>query len=403
MNQRIKIPGKKISRIIFLVFLLGPCLWISFSYLIWFLPPQPATRDIALADLDGDGDLDAFLANGRNESPEPNSVLLNDGKGNFQDSGQKLGQSESWAVALEDFDSDGDYDALISNISWGEYFWNEGDGEFQRKQSLFSPNSDGYYIGIWRFQPADLNADTRIDLFVAGCCGGGTSTGTDDWQTINAFNNVWLSDGKSLPRLTGQKMGLGSTEAVDLGDVDGDGDIDVFVANSAHLDEAGSIVDYDANEVWLNDGNGIFSDSGQKLGNQRSYSVALGDLDGDNDLDAFVGNLGPDEIWLNDGHGSFTDSGHRLGISITRCVDLADLDDDGDLDAFVGSDKVGRIWLNNGNGHFKITSQRLTYSHQYAVTLGDVDGNGTIDIVAGKLDTAIVWYNDGMGRMRNRK
>jgi hypothetical protein len=346
--------------------------------------------------------LDAFLANGCNEAPDPNSVLLNDGKGNFQDSGQRLGHFESWAIVLEDFDSDGDMDALISNIALGEYFWNEGNGTFERNQSISFPNTDGY-IGLWRFKTADFNADSRVDLFLAGCCGGGTSTGPDDWQTINAFNTVWLSDGKSLPQPTGQKMSWGSSEAVDLGDVDGDGDIDTLVANSAHLDETGNIEDYDANEVWINDGKGIFSHSGQKLGNQRSYSVALGDLNGDGDLDAFVGNLGPDEIWMNDGHGRFTENSQRLGTSFTRYVYLADLDGDGDLDAFAGSDKVGRIWLNNGNGYFKVTSQRLTYSQYHAVTLGDVDGNGTIDIIAGKLDIAIVWYNDGMGRMRNRK
>jgi hypothetical protein len=58
------ISGKEISRIIFLVFLLGACLRISFNYLIWLLPARPATRDIALADLEGDGDVNAFLVNG---------------------------------------------------------------------------------------------------------------------------------------------------------------------------------------------------------------------------------------------------------------------------------------------------------------------------------------------------
>lgn len=62
-------------------------------------------------------------------------------------------------------------------LAWGEYFWNEVNGTFQRNQSIDFPDSDGYYIGIWRFKPADLNADTRIDLFLAGCCGGGTCTG----------------------------------------------------------------------------------------------------------------------------------------------------------------------------------------------------------------------------------
>ena len=68
--------------------------------------------------------------------------------------------------------------------------------------------------------------------------------------------------------------------AVALGDVDGDGDLDAFVANSNQ-----------ANRVWLNDGSGTFTDSGQSLGDSSSWAVALGDLDGDGDLDAFVGEL----------------------------------------------------------------------------------------------------------------
>jgi hypothetical protein len=397
------IPIKKISRIIFLIFLLGACRWVSINYLIWFLPPQPATRDIALADLDGDGDLDAFLANGRNEAPEPNTVLWNDGQGNFQDSGQRLGHMESWAVALQDFDSDGDTDALISNIASGEYFWNDDHGTFQRQQSIDFPDADGYDIGIWRFAAADLNGDNRVDLFLTGCCGGGVSTGNDDWQTINAYNTIWLSGEKSLPGATGQKFGLGNSEAVDLGDLDGDGDLDAFVVNSFHLDNEGDLVDHAANEVWLNDGKGIFTNGGQKLGNQRSYSVALGDLNGDGDLDAFVGNLGPDEMWINDGQAGFTRNSQTLGNTLTRSVYLADMDGDGDLDAFSGGEKVGQIWFNDGTGNFKAAGQRLTYSRYHAVTLGDVDGNGTIDIIAGRLDTALVWYNDGTGQMRNRK
>ena len=390
---------KKFAKIIVIFVLAGTCLWISFNYLIWFLPAQPETRAIALADLDGDGDLDAFLANGRNEMPEPNTVLLNNGEGNFRDSGQLLGNFESWAVALADFDTDGDVDALVSNISWGEYFWNEGDGTFPRKQSADFPDTDGYFIGLWRFSAADLNGDSRMDLFLTGCCGGGLA-GPDEFRTINAHNTVWLSGQNKLPRYTGQKMSSGSSEAVALGDLDGDGDLDAFVANSAHLDDAMEMVDFDPNEVWLNDGHGAFVDSDQRLGSQRSYSVALGDLDGDGDLDAFVGNLGVDEVWLNDGSGFFTDSGQRLGNSLTRYLYLADLDGDGDLDAFVGSDTTGRIWLNDGQGNFKVTSQRLNYSRRHAVALGDVNGDGTMDVIAGKLDSTMVWFNDGTGQMK---
>jgi hypothetical protein len=76
---------------------------------------------------------------------------------------------------------------------------------------------------------------------------------------------------------------------VALGDVDGDTDLDAFVTNNFP----------DANTVWLNDGSGSFSNSGQQLGSTTSYDVALADLDGDGDLDAFVANFGPNAVYSN--------------------------------------------------------------------------------------------------------
>jgi subtilisin family serine protease len=77
---------------------------------------------------------------------------------------------------------------------------------------------------------------------------------------------------------------------VALGDFDKDSDLDAFVANENQ-----------ANLVWLNNGAGVFSDSGQRLGNFASFGVALGDLDADTDLDAFVANANgqANKVWLN--------------------------------------------------------------------------------------------------------
>jgi hypothetical protein len=127
---------------------------------------------------------------------------------------------------------------------------------------------------------------------------------------------------------TGQNLGSSSSFGVALGDLDGDGDLDAFVANA-----------YQPNKVWLNDGNGAFTDSGQSLGSSESWDVVLGDLDGDGDLDAFVANGydGANKVWLNDGTGTFTDSGQSLGNSESYGVALGDLDGDGDLDAFVAN------------------------------------------------------------------
>jgi hypothetical protein len=143
--------------------------------------------------------------------------------------------------------------------------------------------------------------------------------------------------------------GSGST-ALDLGDLDGDGDLDAFVANQGKQ----------PNQVWLNDGSGRFNLGDRPLGDGDSWNVRLGDLDGDGDLDALVANanLFADEgeanrVWLNDGDGVFSPTVQRLGLSASWGLDLGDLDGDGDLDAFVGNaatDVSGgasnRVWLN---------------------------------------------------------
>ena len=142
---------------------------------------------------------------------------------------------------------------------------------------------------------------------------------------------------------SGQALGNGASTSVALGDLDGDGDLDAMVAN------------YGGNTVWTNDGDGTFTNSGQALGGSNSYAVALGDLDGDGDLDAMVANASfdvePNTVWINDGNGNFT-SGQELGNSDSYSVALGDLDADGDLDAMVANinDQPNTVWTNTVTG-----------------------------------------------------
>ena len=282
---------------------------------------------VTLGDVDGDGDLDAFVANG---NAQPNRVWLNDGSGTFTDSSQSLGSSMSGSVTLGDVDGDGDLDAFVANDEEANRVWlNDGSGTFtDSSQSLGSSRSRSVTLG-------DVDSDGDLDAFVANFLGQG--------------NRVWLNDGSGTFTDSSQYLGSSSSLGVTLGDVDGDGDLDAFVANTYRQ----------GNRVWLNDGSGTFTDSSQSLGSSWSRSVTLGDVDGDGDLDAFVANASSNSfvaktsnsqanrVWLNDGSGTFTDSSQSLGSSGSRSVTLGDVDGDGDLDAFVANWKqANRVWLN---------------------------------------------------------
>ena len=139
--------------------------------------------------------------------------------------------------------------------------------------------------------------------------GGITTTSTSSLE-ITSSGNVTFTD-------SGQSLGSSKSFGVELGDVDNDGDLDAFVAN----------FNDQPNKVRINDGSGNFTDSGQALGASDSLGITLADVDNDGDLDAFVANHTPgnvggqsNRVWINDGNGTFTDSGQSLGSSTSHGI-----------------------------------------------------------------------------------
>jgi VCBS repeat protein len=191
-------------------------------------------------------------------------------------------------------------------------------------------------------------------------------------------NQLLLNDGTGhFPTTTALPGGQQPSTDIALGDMDGDGDLDVLVANNGA-----------PNQLLLNDGAGNFSLPMPLGPPQPSRDIALGDINGDGNLDVFVANNGaPNQLLLNDGHLNFTPGPPVPGGSLpSTAVALGDIDGDGDLDALVTnnglmSGQPNQLLTNDGTGHFTATDLPGGPQPSTAIALGDIDSDGDLDAI----------------------
>jgi hypothetical protein len=314
-----------------------------------------------LGDLDGDGDLDAYVL----DVDGTNRIMLNDGAGAFTTS-QTLGNFASYDVRLGDFDSDGDLDAFATGeLYLNDRIWiNDGTGQFAIGQVLADHASLSVDLG-------DLDGDGDLDAYL----------GTRE------TNRVLINDGNGNFSDNGQSIGNTPSRKVIIGDVDSDGDLDILSGNPD-----------DANRLFLNNGGGVFTNTGQALGDPNSREIKFGDVDGDGDLDLLIVHRDAgNHVWLNDGSGVFTDSGQRMGDHDTWGGAFGDMDGDGDLDIIEGNEGEGnRVWLNDGSGVFTDSGQDLATGVTRSFGLGDLDGDGDLDAFTSNLSGSRIWFNQSL-------
>jgi hypothetical protein len=322
---------------------------------------------VSFGDLDGDGDLDIFLGH----EADGDRVWLNDGSGAFTDSGQSLGADQSWDVALGDLDGDGDLDAVVGTFGLGttgqgalDRIWINQGGAQGGTPGTFAAGQDLDAMQTQTVVLLDADGDGDLDAM----------SGPGD-TAIRLHINQGGDQGGVQGTFVSGDLPLDDRRAISLavGDLDGDADPDLFAGLGSPAPPS---------RPWINQGGGQGGTPGTFLPGSdvfgdRNLDINLGDLDGDGDLDLYlpkwhdpgVGN----EVWLNDGSGVFTDTGLRLGTQRSRAAELGDLDGDGDLDVFVingAGFPVGnenRVWLN----------QRLTLPTPEADLVLDAAPQGT--------------------------
>jgi hypothetical protein len=223
-----------------------------------------AMRAAALGDLDGDDDLGLFAAviaprQGRNRDPA-DLVLFNDRSGNFADSGQRLGETDSSAVALGDLDRDGDLDALVGKRNGANAWINQGGAQGGQAGTfaLLAQRVSGGQTGAVLL--SDLDRDGDLDALIAA----------------RRQAALWWNDGQAELARSSQRFRYSKRHGLAIGDFNGDGQPDVLAA--AYSTDC---------RVWYNQGDGTFQTqtvpSGQWLkqvegrreagGNERSNWV----------------------------------------------------------------------------------------------------------------------------------
>lgn len=213
---------------------------------------------------------------------------------------------------------------------------------------------------------------------------------TGQGDTLRSFDRVLLLESTSE-----------TSANVSIGDVDGNGTLDVVLAKGRH---------WPLNNLILhNDGKGHFTAEDLADAPDRTYSAALADLDGDRDLDIIVSNDRPDRklVYLNDGDGKYHVAG-TFGQPdwSTRYVTVADLNGDERPDVIVANrssnpakPRPSFVCLNDGTGAFPACQPLATQSATIIVA-ADLDGDGTIDLFVPHRDGGqnLIFWNEGAGR-----
>jgi hypothetical protein len=327
-------------------------------------PPIPFptyARASTAGDFDGDGDQDIAVATGTDNSIQ---FYTNDGAGLLTAGVRRpMGRTTSGVMAT-DFDHDLDLDLVVGTESSVVVLLNDGEGAFSA-----GPTTQ---IGktVQDMEVADLNRDGRSDL-VLGTIG-------HIVLVIRAADGSW---GVPILHPTVQTM-----TAFSCTDVDRDGDVDIAFAA------------YKGVSVLENLGRGDFYARRELVATaDLEVGAAIGDLDGDGTIDLALARGAISFRW-GTADGFFEDFLDGFGGPYLKSVAVGDIDGDGDLDVVTGGSHndffsvpaVVRVLRNDGNRQFAVLgSLALPPNGDNQVALSDLDGDGDPDLVRASSLTTI--------------
>ncbi len=337
------------------------------------------SRSVNFFDLNNDGWEDIYVSNGLNGG-QKDLLYLNEGTGQMTPvSDMEIVQASnpSDGASFADYTNDGHIDGVVSSWYGAEDLLYLNDGN-----ATLNYNADaGMVVGSFAETAAfgDYNNDGWLDLYV-------TNSGASKKNFL--YKN--LKNGK-FERVSSHVLieDAKPSRGAIWGDFNNDQILDLYVANE----------ESSANDLFFGTGNGNFEKASGGIGvlsSKSSMTASWGDIDNDGDFDLFLGNSGyfspqKNQLFINQG-GVFEPLLNDPVTTDNRCTygsAFGDFDNDGDLDlitanGFCNSDLKNVLYQNEGDGTFTDASDLLTSNFNFCsfgVAWGDVNNDGFLDLM----------------------